>query len=180
MMMQKLIALLVCILLLATAQAEAPANTSAAETTEYGWTLKIGRTAAKGMPIQDLLNTLAAQDCPAVFAVGGWTGFMGAAPSEYAGYVMLLFPGEVRIMLNIKPDDDDENAEAEWNALMESHAAAALTAENIAAAVPNWKIDDVMLSSNNGTDGFFYVDLEDYVSPEDAFDSFEFNIIKLQ
>ena len=83
-------------------------------------------------------------------------------------------------MLNIKPDDDDENAEAEWNALMESHAAAALTAENIAAAVPNWKIDDVMLSSNNGTDGFFYVDLEDYVSPEDAFDSFEFNIIKLQ
>lgn len=93
---------------------------------------------------------------------------------------MLLFPGEVHIMLNIKPDDDDENAEAEWNALMESHAAAALTAENIAAAVPNWKIDDVMLSSNNGTDGFFYVDLADYVSPEDAFDSFEFNIIKLQ
>lgn len=165
MMMKKLIALLVCILLLATAQAEAPADTSAA-TTEYGWALRIGRTAA--------------QDCPAVFAVGGWTGFMGAAPSEYAGYVMLLFPGEVRIMLNIKPDDDDENAEAEWNALMESHAAAALTAENIAAAVPNWKIDDVMLSSNNGTDGFFYVDLEDYVSPEDAFDTFEFNIIKMQ
>lgn len=180
MMMKKLIALLICILLLATAQAEAPANTSAAETTEYGWALKIGRTAAKGMPIQDLLNTLAAQDCPAVFAVGGWTGFMGAAPSEYAGYVMLLFPGEVRIMLNIKPDDDDENAEAEWNALMDSSGmAATLTAENI-AAVPNWKIDDVMLSSNNGTDGFFYADLEDYVSPEDAFDSFEFNIIKLQ
>lgn len=174
MMMKKLIALLVCILLLATAQAETPA-----ETTEYGWALKIGRTAAKGMSIQDLLNTLAAQDCPAVFAVGGWTGFMGAAPSEYVGYVMLLFPGEVRIMLNIKPDDD-ENAEAEWNAMMESHAAAALTAENIAAAVPNWKIDDVMLSSNNETDAFFYVDLEDYVSPEDAFDSFEFNIIKLQ
>ena len=41
MMMKKLIALLVCILLLATAQAEAPANTSAAETTEYGWALKI-------------------------------------------------------------------------------------------------------------------------------------------
>lgn len=77
MMMKKLIALLVCILLLATAQAEAPANTSAAETTEYGWALKIGRTAAKGMPIQDLLNTLAAQDCPAVFAVGGWTGIHG-------------------------------------------------------------------------------------------------------
>lgn len=180
MMMKKLIALLVCILLLATAQAEAPANTSAAETTEYGWALKIGRTAAKGMPIQDMLNTLAAQDCPAVFAVGGWTGFMGAAPSEYAGYVMLLFPGEVRIMLNIKPDDDDENAEAEWNALMESHGtAAALTVENI-ATIPNWKIDDVMLSSNNGTDGFFYVDLEDYVSPEDAFDTFELNIIKMQ
>lgn len=180
MMMKKLIALLVCILLLATAQAEAPANTSAAETTEYGWTLKIGRMAARGMPIQDLLNTLSAQDCPAVFAVGGWTGFMGAAPSEYAGYVMLLFPGEVRIMLNIKPDDDDENAEAEWNALMDSSGmAATLTAENI-AIVPNWKIDDMMLSSNNGTDGFFYVDLEDYVSPEDAFDTFEFNIIKLQ
>lgn len=179
MMMKKLIALLVCILLLATAHAEAPADTSAA-TTEYGWALRIGRTAARGMSIQDLLNTLAAQDCPAVFAVGGWTGFMGAAPSEYIGYVVLLFPGEVRIMLNIAPDDDDENAEAEWNALMESHAAAALTAENIAAAVPNWKIDDMMLSSNNGTDGFFYVDLEDYVSPEDAFDSFEFNIIKLQ
>lgn len=180
MMMKKLIALLVCILLLATAQAEAPANTSAAETTEYGWALRIGRTAARGMSIQDLLNTLAAQDCPAVFAVGGWTGFMGAAPSEYAGYVMLLFPGEVRIMLNIKPDDDDENAEAEWNALMDSSGmAATLTAENI-ATVPNWKIDDMMLSSNNGTDGFFYVDLEDYVSPEDAFDTFEFNIIKVQ
>lgn len=179
MMMKKLIALLVCILLLATAQAEAPADTSAA-TTEYGWALKIGRNAAKGMPIQDMLNTLAAQDCPAVFAVGGYTGFLGAAPSEYTGYVVLLFPGEVRIMLNIAPGDDDENAEAEWNALMESHAAAALTAENIAAAVPNWKIDDMMLSSNNGTDGFFYVDLEDYVSPEDAFDSFEFNIIKMQ
>lgn len=180
MMMKKLIALLVCILLLATAQAEAPANTSAAETTEYGWTLKIGRMVARGMPIQDLLNTLAAQDCPAVFAVGGYTGFLGAAPSEYTGYVVLLFPGEVRIMLNIKPDDDDKNAEAEWSALMESHAAAALTAENIAAAVPNWKIDNMMLSSNNGTDGFFYVDLEDYVSPEDAFDTFEFNIIKMQ
>lgn len=179
MMMKKLATLLLCILLLAAAHAEATADTSAA-TTEYGWALKIGRTAARGMPIQDLLNTLAAQECPAVFAVGGWTGFMGAALSEYAGYVMLLFPGEVRIMLNIAPDDDDENAEAEWNALMESRAAAALTAENIAAAVPNWKIDDVMLSSNNGTDGFFYVDLEDYVSPEDAFDTFEFNIIKMQ
>lgn len=179
MMMKKLIALLVCILLLATAQAEAPADTSAA-TTEYGWALRIGRTAARGMPIQDLLNTLAAQDCPAVFAVGGWTGFMGAAPSEYIGYVVLLFPGEVRIMLNIAPGDDDENAEAEWNALMESSGtAAALTVENI-ATIPNWKIDDVMLSSNNGTDGFFYVDLEDYVSPEDAFDNFELNIIKMQ
>ena len=178
-MMKKLTALLVCILLLAAAHAEAPADTPAA-TTEYGWALKIGGTAARGMPIQDLLNTLTAQECPAVFAVGGYTGFLGAAPSEYTGYVVLLFPGEVRIMLNIKPDDDDENAEAEWNALMESHAAAALTAENIAAAVPNWKIDDVMLSSNNGTDGFFYVDLEDYVSPEDAFDTFEFNIIKMQ
>ena len=178
-MMKKLTALLVCILLLAAAHAEAPADTSAA-TTEYGWALRIGRTAARGMSIQDLLNTLAAQDCPAVFAVGGWTGFMGVAPSEYAGYVMLLFPGEVRIMLNIAPGDDDENAEAEWNALMESSGtAAALTVENI-ATVPNWKIDDVMLSSNNGTDGFFYVDLEDYVSPEDAFDTFEFNIIKVQ
>ena len=178
-MMKKLTALLVCILLLAAAHAEAPADTSAA-TTEYGWALRIGRTAARGMSIQDLLNTLAAQDCPAVFAVGGWTGFMGVAPSEYAGYVMLLFPGEVRIMLNIAPGDDDENAEAEWNALMESSGtAAALTVENI-ATVPNWKIDDVMLSSNNGTDGFFYVDLEDYVSPEDAFDNFELNIIKMQ
>lgn len=177
--MKKLAALLVCILLLAAAHAEAPADTSAA-TTEYGWALRIGRTAARGMSIQDLLNTLAAQDCPAVFAVGGWTGFMGVAPSEYAGYVMLLFPGEVRIMLNIAPGDDDENAEAEWNALMESSGtAAALTVENI-ATVPNWKIDDVMLSSNNGTDGFFYVDLEDYVSPEDAFDNFELNIIKMQ
>ena len=179
MMMKKLIALLVCILLLATAHAEAPADTSAA-TTEYGWALRLGRTAARGMSIQDLLNTLAAQDCPAVFAVGGWTGFMGAAPSEYIGYVVLLFPGEVRIMLNIAPGDDDENAEAEWNALMESHAAAALTAENIAAAVPNWKIDDMMLSSNNESGDSFYVDLEDYVSPEDAFDTFEFNIIKMQ
>ena len=179
MMMKKLIALLVCILLLAAAHAEAPADTPAA-TTEYGWALRIGRTAARGMSIQDLLNTLAAQDCPAVFAVGGWTGFMGAAPSEYIGYVVLLFPGEVRIMLNIKPDDDDETAEAAWNALMDSSGmAATLTAENI-ATVPNWKIDDMMLSSNNGTDGFFYVDLEDYVSPEDAFDTFEFNIIKMQ
>ena len=177
--MKKLAALLVCILLLAAAHAEAPADTSAA-TTEYGWALRIGRTAARGMSIQDLLNTLAAQDCPAVFAVGGWTGFMGAAPSEYIGYVVLLFPGEVRIMLNIAPGDDDENAEAEWNALMESHAAAALTAENIAAAVPNWKIDDMMLSSNNESGDSFYVDLEDYVSPEDAFDTFEFNIIKMQ
>ena len=178
-MMKKLTALLVCILLLAAAHAEAPADTSAA-TTEYGWALRIGRTAARGMSIQDLLNTLAAQDCPAVFAVGGYTGFMGAAPSEYIGYVVLLFPGEVRIMLNIKPDDDDETAETEWNALMESSGtAAALTVENI-ATIPNWKIDDVMLSSNNGTDGFFYVDLEDYVSPEDAFDNFELNIIKMQ
>lgn len=178
-MMKKLTALLVCILLLAAAHAEAPADTSAA-TTEYGWALRIGRTAAWGMSIQDLLNTLAAQDCPAVFAVGGWTGFMGAAPSEYIGYVVLLFPGEVRIMLNIAPGDDDENAEAEWNALMESSGtAAALTVENI-ATIPNWKIDDVMLSSNNGTDGFFYVDLEDYVSSEDAFDNFELNIIKMQ
>ena len=179
MMMKKLVALLVCILLLATAQAEAPADTSAA-TTEYGWALRIGGTAARGMPIQELLNTLAAQECPAVFAVGGYTGFLGAAPSEYIGYVVLLFPGEVRIMLNIKPDDDDETAETEWNALMESSGtAAALTVENI-ATIPNWKIDDVMLSSNNGTDGFFYVDLEDYVSPEDAFDNFELNIIKMQ
>lgn len=178
-MMKKLTALLLCILLFAAAQAEAPADTSAA-TTEYGWALRIGRTAARGMSIQDLLNTLAAQDCPAVFAVGGWTGFLGAAPSEYTGYVVLLFPGEVRIMLNIAPGDDDENAEAEWNALMESHAAAALTAENIAAAVPNWKIDDMMLSSNNESGDSFYVDLEDYVSPEDAFDTFEFNIIKMQ
>ena len=60
-----------------------------------------------------------------------------------------------------------------------SGTAAALTVENI-ATIPNWKIDDVMLSSNNGTDGFFYVDLEDYVSPEDAFDNFELNIIKMQ
>ena len=179
-MMKKLTALLLCILLFVAAQAEAPADTSAAGMTEYGWALKIGRTAAKGMPIQDMLNTLAAQECPAVFAVGGWTGFLGAAPSEYTGYVVLLFPGEVRIMLNIVPDDDDENAEAAWNALMDSSGmAATLTAENI-AAVPNWKIDDMMLSSNNGTDGFFYVDLEDYVSPEDAFDTFEFNIIKMQ
>lgn len=177
--MKKLAALLVCILLLAAAHAEAPADTSAA-TTEYGWALRIGRTAARGMSIQDLLNTLAAQECPAVFAVGGYTGFMGDAPSEYTGYVVLLFPGEVRIMLNIKPDDDDETAETEWNALMESSGtAAALTVENI-ATIPNWKIDDMMLSSNNGTDGFFYVDLEDYVSPEDAFDTFEFNVIKMQ
>lgn len=177
--MKKLAALLVCILLLAAAHAEAPADTPAA-TTEYGWALRIGRTAARGMSIQDLLNMLAAQECPAVFAVGGYTGFMGDAPSEYTGYVVLLFPGEVRIMLNIVPDDDDENAEAAWNALMDSSGmAATLTAENI-ATVPNWKIDDMMLSSNNGTDGFFYVDLEDYVSPEDAFDNFELNIIKMQ
>lgn len=177
--MKKLAALLVCILLLAAAHAEAPADTPAA-TTEYGWALRIGGTAARGMPIQDLLNTLAAQECPAVFAVGGYTGFLGAAPSEYTGYVVLLFPGEVRIMLNIVPDDDDENAEAAWNALMDSSGmAATLTAENI-ATVPNWKIDDMMLSSNNGTDGFFYVDLEEYVSPEDAFDNFELNIIKMQ
>ena len=177
--MKKLAALLVCILLLAAAHAEAPADKSAA-TTEYGWALRIGRTAARGMSIQDLLNTLVAQECPAVFAVGGYTGFMGDAPSEYTGYVVLLVPGEVRIMLNIKPDDDDETAETEWNALMESSGtAAALTVENI-ATIPNWKIDDMMLSSNNGTDGSFYVDLADYVSPEDAFDTFEFNIIKVQ
>lgn len=178
--MKKLIALLVCILLLAAAHAEAPADTSAAATTEYGWALRIGGTAARGMPIQELLNTLAAQECPAVFAVGGYTGFLGAAPSEYTGYVVLLFHGEVRIMLNIVPDDDDETAETEWNALMDSSGmAATLTAENI-AAVPNWKIDDMMLSSNNESGDSFYVDLEDYVSPEDAFDTFEFNIIKMQ
>lgn len=46
-MMKKLATLLLCILLLAAAHAEAPADTSAA-TTEYGWALKIGRTAARG------------------------------------------------------------------------------------------------------------------------------------
>lgn len=38
-MMKKLATLLLCILLLAAAHAEAPADTSAA-TTEYGWALK--------------------------------------------------------------------------------------------------------------------------------------------
>ena len=140
MMMKKLIALLVCILLLATAQAEAPANTSAAETTEYGWALKISRTARTEMPIQDLLNALIAENCPAQMVTHARTlhtspkGEDAWETSSY-GEVELIFPEMVRIVLLVSPDTADTNVNAAY-AILNNGAEAVPLTDAAVAAIP--------------------------------------------
>ena len=165
MMMKKLIALLVCILLLATAQAEAPANTSAAETTEYGWALKIGRTAAKGMPIQDLLNALIAENCPAQMVTHARTlhtspkGEDAWETSSY-GEVELIFPEMVRIVLLVSPDTADTDVNAAY-AILNNGAEAVPLTDAAAAAIPNWRITNMMLLSAE-SDDFANIQLSSY------------------
>lgn len=165
MMMKKLIALLVCILLLATAQAEAPANTSAAETTEYGWALKIGRTAAKGMPIQDLLNALIAENCPAQMVTHARTlhtspkGEDAWETSSY-GEVELIFPEMVRIVLLVSPDTADTDVNAAY-AILNNGAEAVPLTDAAVAAIPNWRITNMMLLSAE-SDDFANIQLSSY------------------
>lgn len=165
MMMKKLIALLVCILLLATAQAEAPANTSAAETTEYGWALKISRTARTEMPIQDLLNALIAENCPAQMVTHARTlhtspkGEDAWETSSY-GEVELIFPEMVRIVLLVSPDTADTNVNAAY-AILNNGAEAVPLTDAAVAAIPNWRITNMMLLSAE-SDDFANIQLSSY------------------
>lgn len=165
MMMKKLIALLVCILLLATAQAEAPANTSAAETTEYGWALKISRTARTEMPIQDLLNALIAENCPAQMVTHARTlhtspkGEDAWETSSY-GEVELIFPEMVRIVLLVSPDTADTDVNAAY-AILNNGAEAVPLTDAAVAAIPNWRITNMMLLSAE-SDDFANIQLSSY------------------
>lgn len=165
MMMKKLIALLVCILLLATAQAEAPANTSAAETTEYSWALKISRTARTEMPIQDLLNALIAENCPAQMVTHARTlhtspkGEDAWETSSY-GEVELIFPEMVRIVLLVSPDTADTDVNAAY-AILNNGAEAVPLTDAAVAAIPNWRITNMMLLSAE-SDDFANIQLSSY------------------
>lgn len=154
MMMKKLIALLVCILLLATAQAEAPADTSAAGMTEYGWALKISRTARAEMPIQDLLNALIAENCPVQMVTHARTLHTSpkgedAWETTVYGEVVLIFPEMVQIVLLISPDDADTDAAY---AILRDGADAVLLTEEVVSALPNWRITSMMLLSADSDD----------------------------
>lgn len=165
MMMKKLIALLVCILLLATAQAEAPANTSAAETTEYDWALKISRTARTEMPIQDMLNALIAENCPAQMVTHARTlhtspkGEDAWETSSY-GEVELIFPEMVRIVLLVSPDTADTDVNAAY-AILNNGAEAVPLTDAAVAAIPNWRITNMMLLSAE-SDDFANIQLSSY------------------
>lgn len=77
-----------------------------AVTTEYDWALKISRTAADGMPIQELLTALIAENCPAQLETHARTlhtspkGEDAWETSSY-GEVELIFPEMVQIVLLI-------------------------------------------------------------------------------
>lgn len=165
MMMKKLIALLVCILLLATAQAEAPADTSAAETTEYGWALKISRTARTEMPIHELLNALIAENCPAQMVTHARTlhtspkGEDAWETSSY-GEVELIFPEMVRIVLLVSPDTADTDVNAAY-AILNNGAEAVPLTDAAVAAIPNWRITNMMLLSAD-SDDFANIQLSSY------------------
>lgn len=165
MMMKKLIALLVCILLLATAQAEAPANTAAAETAEYDWALKISRTARAEMPIQDLLNALIAENCPAQMVTHARTlhtspkGEDAWETSSY-GEVELIFPEMVRIVLLVSPDTADTDVNAAY-AILNNGAEAVPLTDAAVAAIPNWRITNMMLLSAE-SDDFANIQLSSY------------------
>lgn len=164
-MMKKLTALLLCILLFAAAQAEAPADTSAAGMTEYGWALKIGRTAAKGMPIQDMLNALIAENCPAQMVTHARTlhtspkGEDAWETSSY-GEVELIFPEMVRIVLLVSPDTADTDVNAAY-AILNNGAEAVPLTDAAVAAIPNWRITNMMLLSAE-SDDFANIQLSSY------------------
>lgn len=136
-------------------QPEQPAQ-SAVDTvmTEYGWALKISRTAREEMPIQDLLSALIAENCPAQMVTHARTlhtrpkGEEAWETSIY-GEVELIFPEMVRIVLLVSPDDAD--TDAAYAILRDGTNAVPLTEEAV-AALPNWRITGMMLLSAESDD----------------------------
>ena len=153
---KRMIALLLCTLLFAAAQAEAPDAKApvSAERTEYAWTLKISRTAANGMPIQELLTALIAENCPAQLETHArtvHTSPKGADAWETSiyGEVVLIFPEMVQIVLPISPDDADTNAAY---AILRDGADAVPLTDAAVSALPNWRITSMMLLSADSDD----------------------------
>lgn len=159
---KRMIAMLLCTLLFAAAQAEAPAS---AERTEYAWALKISRTAANGMPIQDLLNALIAENCPAQMVTHARTlhtspkGEDAWETSSY-GEVELIFPEMVRIVLLVSPDTVDTDVNAAY-AILNNGAEAVPLTDAAVAAIPNWRITNMMLLSAE-SDDFANIQLSSY------------------
>lgn len=148
---KRMIAMLLCTLLFAAAQAEAPAS---AERTEYAWALKISRTAANGMPIQELLTALIAENCPAQLETHARTVHTSpkgedAWETTVYGEVELIFPEMVQIVLLISPDDADTDAAY---AILRDGADAVLLTEEVVSALPNWRITSMMLLSADSDD----------------------------
>lgn len=152
---KRMIALLLCILLFAAAQAEATnaETTVSAERTEYAWALKISRMAANGMQIQELLTALIAENCPAQLETHARTVHTSPKDEEawetsIYGEVELIFPEMVRIVLLVSPDDADTDAAY---AILNNGAEAVPLTQEAVAALPNWRITSmVLLSAESG------------------------------
>ena len=127
-----------------------------AVTTEYDWALKISRTARTELPIQELLNALIAENCPAQMETHARTlhtspkGEDAWETSSY-GEVELIFPEMVRIVLLVSPDTADTDVNAAYAILRDGTDAVPLT-DAAVAAIPNWRITNMMLLSAESDD----------------------------
>lgn len=134
-----------------------------AVTTEYDWALKISRTAANGMPIQELLTALIAENCPAQLETHARTVHTSpkgedAWETAVYGEVVLIFPEMVQIVLLISPDDADTDAAY---AILRDGADAVPLTEEAVSALPNWRITNMMLLSAE-SDDFANIQLSSY------------------
>lgn len=155
-----LLAMLVLWLNVPKQAAQAEADTV---TTEYDWALKISRTARTEMPIQELLNALIAENCPAQMVTHARTLHTSpkgedAWETTVYGEVVLIFPEMVQIVLLISPDDADTDAAY---AILRDGADAVLLTEEVVSALPNWRITSMMLLSAE-SDDFANIQLSSY------------------
>lgn len=136
-----------------------------AVTTEYDWALKISRTARTEMSIQELLNALIAENCPAQMVTHARTlhtspkGEDAWETSSY-GEVELIFPEMVRIVLLVSPDTADTDANAAY-AILNNGAEAVPLTDAAVTAIPNWRITNMMLLSAE-SDDFANIQLSSY------------------
>ena len=125
-----------------------------AVTTEYDWALKISRTVRTEMPIQELLNALIAENCPAQMVTHART--LHTSPKGEDAWETSSY-GEV---LLVSPDTADTDANAAY-AILNNGAEAVPLTDAAVTAIPNWRITNMMLLSAE-SDDFANIQLSSY------------------